>query len=294
MSYIDFKNIDNPDYPLPIVDGMPDELNREQLFSYAITIFLRTREGKYIVIQQTKPDRVVGDNIVGLGGKIKIQTYLGEFEKVPSELLISSLLGSKLSADDEKEAAARETYEETTEYDENGLILNEGLKLIPTKLQSIGTADIRLCNDKSNDAWFISYYVYDLDGTEGILKPTQVKEGLLVEMTYEELMNSQMFPADRILLQNLNSNIHVEGIYDDIEDIHRLRVVKTTEEKVIKLKIPNYKEPFYYGREYNLGNLFSKPSTFIWMYTSDAALINGPNIELTPFKTGYKKSDPHK
>ena len=107
-------------------------------------------------------------------------------------------------------------------------------------------------------------------------------------------MQSQMFPADRIILQNLSSNIHIEGIYDDIEDIHRLRVIKTTKEKAIKLKIPNYKEPFYYGREYNLGSMFSKPSTFIWMYTDGASLDNAPNIEITPFKTGLKKEDPHK
>ena len=295
MSYLDERTRDNPDYPLPIVDSIPDELGRNQLFSYAVTVFLRTKEGKFVVIQQTKPDRVVGDNIVGLGGKIRIKTYLGEGEKVPSELVISSLLSVRLEADDEMYAAAREVYEETTEYGQDKSILNDGLRLTPSKLQSIGTADIRLCNDKSNDAWFISYYVYDLDGTEGTLKPAQVKEGLLVEMSYEELMKSQMFPADRVLLQNLSPDIHIEGIYDDIEDIHRLRVVKLGEKTLTKIMMPHYDYPIYFYKEYARNNLYGQAKKEIfWIYTDANSLLNAPELELTPFKTGKNILAPHK
>ncbi|HOO67835.1 MAG TPA: NUDIX hydrolase [Bacilli bacterium] len=313
-SYIDERVANDSSFSLPIISEKPDALGRMQLFCYATSVFLRTPEGKYIAMHQTKSNRVVGDNIVGIGGKmeIKINPYIGKGEKISSELIISSLLSGKLSAEDVATAATREVFEETGGYNKDGTLSGEGIKLIPRKLQSIGVSDVRLCNKNSNEVWYISYYVYDLDGTEGVISQSDLREGTFAEYTYEELMQQTMFPADRISLQNMDSNIHTEAIYDDIEGVHKLRISKNTPDSITTILIPDYNNDYYIGEinfkkplEQILENRGLKDDVIQLMLKDKASkelLVQGlldkrtfyypEYIELTPF--ARKKADPIK
>lgn len=249
--YIDPRTENDPDFCLPAFDETTDMYGREQLFSVATSVYLRTRDGKYIAMQQTKDSRVVDDNIVGIGGKSLLGTLYGNGnERVRMESTIVSIMSGHFNHEDIDEVAIREVFEETGGYNPDGTLSGYGIKLKKSKLQPIGTSTIRLFNEKVNQCWSIKYYIYDLDGTEGEIMPGYSKEGAFSVYTYEELLDRPMLPADRIILQNLNPNIRIEAIYDDIYGVYKLRTILDTKDRLVSVLIPNFEKPYYVGREH--------------------------------------------
>lgn len=110
----------------------------------AVTVYI-IKDGKVLLMRQTKPHTVVGGYYVGIGGKTPIKTYLSKsHEKTNHDVIVSSMLSGEFALEESPEQlAAREVREEV------GLLLN------PDKLQDIGITIVRLLNSKSNELWHI-------------------------------------------------------------------------------------------------------------------------------------------
>lgn len=120
----------------------------------ATTVYI-VKDGKVLLMKQTKPNSVVGEYYVGIGGKTPITTYLsGKREKVRHDTIVSSMLSGDFNIEEPiDELAVREVEEEV------GLSLDKG------RLKDIGTTEVRLLNPKSNELWYIKNYLYQADGT---------------------------------------------------------------------------------------------------------------------------------
>ncbi len=247
------ENID-PKVPLKIFEqGKPDEFGRPQLFATAVSVFLK-KNGKTLLMRQTKSHSVVGDNYVGLGGKDLLNTYLGKNtgEKVPTEIVISSLISGEFgSKDSPEDTAVKEIFEETggETKTENGEVIKTGygINLNREKLSSIGSSQVKLHNKKSNEVWQIFYYTYELDGSEGQINEEYCDEGNIEWVDDDKILDKNMFPADRVILQNQNPNITVEAIYDDIDNIHKLRTVfSESDTEITYVLVNDYNKPKEY------------------------------------------------
>ena len=232
----------DPKRSLRIFEYGLDELGRPQLFASATSVFLH-KDGKTLLMRQTKDNSVVGDNYVGIGGKHLLNTYLeeGMGEKIPTEVLISSMEAGKFGSENTpEELAIKEISEET----ENSILLKE------EKLKPIGCSEIKLLNEKSNEWWQIFYFIYELDGSEGELEKMYCNEGVFEWVNDEELFNKKMLPADKVILQNKNPDLLVEAIYNDLNNIHKLRTefVNSNNEKTCIL-YPNYNKPEEFFKE---------------------------------------------
>ena len=173
-------------------DSGVDKLGRLQLFVPATSVYLH-KDGKTLLMRQTKNHRVVGDNYVGIGGKDLLNTYYGESvgEKIPTEVVISSIMANRFgSKHTPEELAIKEVEEETT------------LLLIREKLKPIGCSEIKLLNEKSNEWWQIFYFIYELDNSEAELIKMSCDEGVFEWVDDKQLSNIQMLPADRVILGN--------------------------------------------------------------------------------------------
>ncbi len=232
----------DPKRSLRIFEYGLDEFGRPQLFASATSVFLH-KEGKTLLMRQTKDNRVMGDNYVGIGGKDLLNTYLDERmgEKIPTEVVISSMYAGKFGSENTpEELAIKEVGEET----ENAILLKE------EKLKPIGCSEIKLFNEKSNEWWQIFYFTYELDGSEGELEKMYCNEGLFEWVNDEELFNKKMLPADKVILQNKNPDLLVEAIYDDLGNNHQLRTesVNSDNEKTCIL-YPDYNKPEEFFKE---------------------------------------------
>lgn len=227
----------DPAKSLKLCDYGFDRLGRPQFFVSATSVYLR-KDGKTLLMRQTKDHRVVGDNYVGIGGKDLLSTYLGEEtgEKIPTEIAISSMysgnFGSKYTPE---ELAVKEVGEET-----------EGVFLLKEeKLKQIGCSEIKLLNEKSNEWWQIFYFVYDLDDSEGELMKMYCNEGVFEWVDDKDLFSKQMLPADKAVLQNQDPNLLVEATYDYLNNIHQLRVQSILADNKRKKCVlyPDYNKP---------------------------------------------------
>lgn len=223
----------DPTKNLKYQDRGVDRLGRLQYFASATSAYLHRKDGKTLVMRQTKGNRVVGDNYVGIGGKDLLNTYYGESvgEKILTKVAIRSMIANKFgSKHTPEELAIKEVEEETT------VLLNR------EKLKPIGCSEIKLLNEKSNEWWQIFYFTYELDDSEVELIKMQCDEGIFEWVDDKELFNKKMLPADGVILENQNPNIVVEAIYDELNNIHQLRTESPDFDKEEKTCIlyPNY------------------------------------------------------
>ena len=65
----------DPAKDLKIQDSGVDRLGRPQFFASATSVYLH-KDGKTLVMRQTKDNRVVGDNYIGIGGQRFVEYIL--------------------------------------------------------------------------------------------------------------------------------------------------------------------------------------------------------------------------
>jgi hypothetical protein len=254
MAYIYDQSIENnPDFTL----GTFERFGGNQLFSSATSVYLVTPDLHYIVLHQTKNNRVVGDNVVGIGGKTGLSTLYDDNagEKVNMETIITSIMTQSFKINDIDETAVREVFEETGGYNEDGTLSGYGIKLSKDKLIRIGNSIIGLNNEKGSSCFGIQYYVYFLNGTEGQISPKEQREGYFSQHTYEELMQLQMLPAERVILQMQDPRVSVEALYDDLNNIYKLRTVYEAKDRNIRVLVPDLRIQHFIGKEYQKRNV---------------------------------------
>lgn len=213
----------DPKKNLKIQDSGVDRLGRRQLFASATTVFFH-KDGKTLLMRQTKDNRVVGDNYVGIGGKDFLNTYYGESvgEKIPTEVVISSIYAGKFGSEKTpEELAIKEVSEETN----NAFLLNK------EKLKPIGCSEIKLFNEKSNEWWQVFYFTYELEDSEGELIEMSCNEGVFEWVDDNDLFKKKMLAADKVILQSKNPDLLVEAIYDDLNNNHQLRIESPDSDK---------------------------------------------------------------
>ena len=244
------KGVDNminldPKKSLPLLDEYIGRSIEPAFCAYASSVFVR-RGKDYILLHQLKDNRVVGDNLVGIGGKNLLTNLYGSSEKIPMSTLASSMYAGKLSGEhDIKDVAVREVLEETGGFkkDDNTTPSGYGLLLEPSKLQPVGTSSVRVLNSTTNSLWRIDYFVYDLDGSEGSISPEEQREGTFEVCSEEDLLSVPMLPADRMIVHNMLNNpgttLDVEAIYNDLDNQHTVRGIFTTEENITHILVPD-------------------------------------------------------
>ena len=194
----------------------------------AVTVYI-IKDGKVLLLNQTKSHTVVPDLWVGIGGKTPVQTYLSTTsEKTNHQVIISSLLSSQLKIPAPLEQVdAREVNEET------------GLTIDPAKLQDIGSSTVRLLNHKTDELWRISNFIYYADGTEGQL--SECDEGTLEWFPIEQVPTLPMHRHDKIIFHEQAPSMRIETIIDDINSEYRLRITKEKDGKKIHILLPSFK-----------------------------------------------------
>ena len=194
----------------------------------AVTVYI-IKDGKVLLLNQTKSHTVVPDLLVGIGGKTPVQTYLSTTsEKTNHQVVISSLYTGKLQIPEPlKQVAAREVNEET------------GLTIDPAKLQDIGSSTVRLRNHKTDELWRIFNYVYNADGTEGQL--SECDEGTLEWFPIEQIPELPMHRHDKVIFHEQDPSIYIETIIDDINSEYRLRITKEKNGKILHILLPSFK-----------------------------------------------------
>ncbi len=161
----------------------------------ATTVYMKNHNEEILLLQQTKSNRVVGDNYVGVGGKTPVETMYGDSnEKTDKEKFVSSMLANKLSIRDIEETAIREVREET------------GLEIQEQGLEEIGFTQVTLEN---GDIWFIKNYLYNLTGEEGRIG--ECNEGKLAFFSKEKIKRLNMFPHDKLVLLQPTIYKHIES-----------------------------------------------------------------------------------
>ncbi len=198
----------------------------------ATTVYI-IKDGKVLLMKQTKSHSVVGEYYVGIGGKTPIKTYLSDDkEKVQHDTVISSMLSGKFDIQEPVEdLAVREVKEEV------------GLTLDKEKLRDIGMTEVRLLNQKSNELWYIKNYIYYAEGTEGEI--TESDEGILEFVSVEEIKSKPMLPHDRIIFGEKNPTIHIQSMNDDIHDIKQLRIHLKKQDQGMYILLPDFQSrPF--------------------------------------------------
>ena len=203
--------------PRQDLNFLTDDNTREVV---AVTVYI-IKDGKVLLMRQTKLHTVVGGYYVGVGGKTPIKTYQNKsYEKTRHDVIVSSMLSGEFALEESpEELAAREVREEV------GLLLN------PDKLEDIGITTVRLLNSKSNELWHIKNFIYYADGTEGKLKDCD--EVILEWISIEDVKNIKMLPHDKIILGEKRPGIYIESINDDIHALKQLRIqLRRGEEKL--------------------------------------------------------------
>lgn len=196
------------------------------IIAIATTVYI-IKDGKVLLMKQTKPNTVVDKYYIGIGGKTPIRTYLNrDREKVRQDVMVSSMLSGKFEIQELMEnLAIREVKEEV------------GLTLSKNKLQDIGITEVRLLNQKLNEIWYIKNYIYYTDGTEGEI--TECDEGILEFVPIEEVKTKQMLPHDRIIFGEKNPTTYIQSMNDDIHNLKQLRIYQKRQEQRIYILLPD-------------------------------------------------------
>lgn len=196
------------------------------IIAIATTVYI-IKDGKVLLMKQTKPNTVVDKYYIGIGGKTPIRTYLNrDREKVRQDVMVSSMLSGKFEIQELMEnLAIREVKEEV------------GLTLSKNKLQDIGITEVRLLNQKLNEIWYIKNYIYYTDGTEGEI--TECDEGILEFVPIEEVKTKQMLPHDRIIFGEKNPTTYIQSMNDDIRNLKQLRIYQKRQEQGIYILLPD-------------------------------------------------------
>lgn len=207
-------------------------IDNDTTIAIATTVYI-IKDGKVLLMNQTKPHTVVDKYYVGIGGKTPIRTYLNEDkEKVRQDVIVSSMISGKFEIQEPMEdLAVREVREEV------GLILSKN------KLQDIGITEVRLLNRKTNEIWYIKNYIYYADGTEGEI--TECDEGILEFVPIEEVKTKQMLPHDRIIFGEKNSTTYIQSMNDDIHNLKQLRIYQQRQEQGIYILLPDFQSKPY-------------------------------------------------
>ena len=194
----------------------------------AVTVYI-IKDGKVLLLNQTKSHTVVPDLWVGIGGKTPVQTYLSTTsEKTHHEVIISSLYTGDLQIPEPLEqVAAREVNEET------------GLTIDPAKLQDIGSSTVRLLNSRTDELWRIFNFVYKANGSEGQL--SECDEGTLEWFPIGEISELPMHRHDKIIFKEKDPSICIETIIDDINSEYKLRITKEKDGKKLHILLPSFK-----------------------------------------------------
>lgn len=210
----------------------------------AVTVYI-IKDGKVLLLNQTKSHTVVPDLWVGIGGKTPVQTYLSTTsEKTNHQVVISSLYTGDLQIPEHLEqVAAREVNEET------------GLTIDPAKLQDIGSSTVRLRNHKTDELWRIFNYVYNADGTEGQL--SECDEGTLEWFPIEQVPTLPMHRHDKIIFNEKDPSTSIETIIDDINSEYRLRITKEKNRKKIHILLPSFK-----SEPHTIKGVITKPTDY--------------------------------
>ena len=193
----------------------------------ATTVYIIDTNENVLLLHQTKPHTVVPNSYVGIGGKVSVSTYTGESaEKVSSQKVISSLQSGDFSVDEGiREVACREVKEEI------------GLSLRKEKLKEIGESEVRLLNEKTNEIWYIRYFIYHIDGSEGEI--TDCNEGNLEWFPIERIKQIPMLPHDKIIFKEKDASCTAQAIYDDINQKYQLRITKEKGDKKLYVLVPD-------------------------------------------------------
>lgn len=207
-------------------------IDNDTTIAIATTVYI-IKDGKVLLMNQTKPHTVVDKYYVGIGGKTPIRTYLNEDkEKVRQDVIVSFMISGKFEIQEPMEdLAVREVREEV------GLILSKD------KLQDIGITEVRLLNKKTNEIWYIKNYIYYADGTEGEI--TECDEGILEFVPIEEVKTKQMLPHDRIIFGEKNPTTYIQSMNDDIHNLKQLRIYQQRQEQGIYILLPDFKSKPY-------------------------------------------------
>lgn len=210
--------------PRQDLNFLTDDNTREVV---AVTVYI-IKDGKVLLMRQTKTHTVVGGYYVGVGGKTPIKTYQNKsYEKTRHDVIVSSMLSGEFALEETpEELAAREVREEV------GLVLN------PDKLEDIGITTVRLLNSKSNELWHIKNFIYYADGTEGKLKDCD--EGILEWISIEDVKKIKMLPHDKIILGEKRPGIYIESINDDIHALKQLRIQLRRGEEKLYILVSNF------------------------------------------------------
>lgn len=212
--------------------GLNFLIDNDTTVAIATTVYI-IKDGKVLLMNQTKPHTVVDKYYVGIGGKTPIRTYLNEDrEKVKQDVIVSSMLSGKFEIQEPMEdLAIREVIEEV------GLILSKD------KLQDIGITEVRLLNKKTNEIWYIKNYIYYADGTEGEI--TECDEGILEFVPIEEVKTKRMLPHDRIIFGEKNPTTYIQSMNDDIHNLKQLRIYQKRQEQGIYILLPDLQSKPY-------------------------------------------------
>ncbi len=220
------ENILNPNDPRQVLDFCSDDNTLE---AFAVTVYI-IRDGKVLLMRQTKPNTVVPDSYVGIGGKTTVKTYLTRSaEKTNYDVVTSSLLSGKFDLGESMESlAVREVKEEV------------GLDLDQERLENIGMSSVRLLNPKTNEIWHIKNFIYYADTTEFNEEDlTDCIEGKLEFVPISELSQKPMLLHDKIILNEKNPSTYIESIVDTSHKVSRLRIKQQKGKQVIYVLLPD-------------------------------------------------------
>lgn len=267
------KELD-PKIPLRVhVENELDRMGRRAVTCIGNTVFLR-QNGKVLLIKHDKPDNPTFGKYVGLGGKVKQDTYFkkAHSEKVDSRIFMTSLMSNDFNLSEEMpDATTREIKEEI------------GAHIQKERLIPIGSSQVKVVNTRAYQTWGIAYYIYDMKEEEMDLssfKGKRIEEGEFLLVPEGDLEKIDLFFADQILFKNKDSNIHVEAIYDDLENIHKLRLLKEGQsiQEDMYILVPNYMEPAkYVGQTVKVDREHDDENSIIQSYKKAQSLC--PNAD---------------
>lgn len=207
------------------------KLDDKTTTAIATTVYIIDTIGNVLLLHQTKPNTVVPNSYVGIGGKVSVLTYTGESsEKVSSQKVISSLQSGYFCVDEGiRDVACREVKEEI------------GISLKKERLKEIGNSEVRLLNERINEMWYIRYFIYYIDGSEGEI--TDCNEGDLEWFPIQRIKQVPMFLHDKIIFKEKDTSCMVQAIYDDINQKYQLRLTKEKEDKKLYVMVPDINTP---------------------------------------------------
>lgn len=94
-------------------------IDNDTTIAIATTVYI-IKDGKVLLMNQTKPHTVVDKYYVGIGGKTPIRTYLNEDkEKVRQDVIVSFMISGKFEIQEPMEDLAVREVREEVKYQSN-------------------------------------------------------------------------------------------------------------------------------------------------------------------------------